>query len=594
MPARPRHRIQRPDANEMTSDETINKSDSELESRLTPSLASSLSTAQLAVVHPFAQSFVVGEQESSSFAISPATAAAATAFATTPSATPTNGKLVSRSRSHQYHSHNPPPARGREGSKRHLQQDRKMEWTNQRHYSQEEVGSRNNAACHPYHGQQRSMKSRAEHQHQQHYGSSHRENHHQRARNTDPDKDYYCSSHHRHYNRYCNCVGSPQQQQYKRKHTSRDDLGFRPASAYSAVSASSGHGGVVGDAAPPAREDTRPRVTTTTTFTFDTSSQSVASTTTATFRKDNVIDLCVYSSSEEDCDDSHRQLPQQRGPPLPSSSRGGQLNHRDFGNGQDASTSACSSGLGGPAAAASAAFASSSATRRMEPPSSEEQPPARGARGHQRVGDNLPSSSPSSSFVGLRSQHPTLQDEMSSASNLIALVGSEPRQREESTHQILWACPSCTLDNPQHFVQCGACRRTNPSLTNKAVQRGVEGGVATGNPSQQPAGWGRHRTFVPSLRVGASGGHQNRPFEYGGEYNFHRSANIISTLPFIKIHDPKRQLPRAKRECPICFEEYKIGDERTSLPCLHGFHRDCVNRWLASKGSCPLCKTSVS
>ena len=398
-----------------------------------------------------------------------------------------------------------------------------------------------------------------------------------------------------------------------------------------AVLASTGHVFGVADATPPARVDTttRPfaaRATTTTTTTFNTSSKSVArpfagihsmysssTTTIATVRNDQIIDLSVYSSSEEDCDDGHCQLPQQQDPPLltrhltSSSSKGGQLNrHRhDFGNGRgDASTSAFSSGLGGPAAAASAALASSSsATRRMEPLSSEVQPPAQGTRAHRR-GDNSPSSSSSSSsFVGLGSQHPTLQDEMSSASNLNFLVGIELRQREEATHQIVWACPSCTLDNPQHFVQCGACCRTNPSLTNGAAQRGAEGCVVTGNPSQQSAdaasvhsgvGWGRDRTFVPSSRVRAWGGHQNWPFEYGGKYNFRRSANIISSLPFIKILDPKRQLPGDKQECPICFEEYKIGDERTTLPCLHGFHRDCVNHWLASKDSCPLCKTSVS
>lgn len=194
-----------------------------------------------------------------------------------------------------------------------------------------------------------------------------------------------------------------------------------------------------------------------------------------------------------------------------------------------------------------------------------------------RIKGRLPSSSSSSSLVvGLGSQHS--QDEMSSAFSLISLVGSEPRQREEGTE---WACPKCTFLNPQRFVQCSACCLINPSLTNGSAQRRAEGEVATGNPSQQPADasvhsgaeWGRTRSLVPS--------------RYG-------DSNIISRLPFIKIHDPKRQLPSDERKCPICMEEYEVGDEITTLPCLHVCHRQCINRWLARKPTCPMCKTSVS
>ena len=81
-------------------------------------------------------------------------------------------------------------------------------------------------------------------------------------------------------------------------------------------------------------------------------------------------------------------------------------------------------------------------------------------------------------------------------------------------------------------------------------------------------------------------------FGDGGE-NRGASSETITSLPVSTIVDPERELPEDKRQCCICLEDFCQGEERTSLPCLHGFHSACVNRWLSSNGSCPVCKTSV-
>ncbi|KAL3769972.1 hypothetical protein ACHAW5_004784 [Stephanodiscus triporus] len=82
-------------------------------------------------------------------------------------------------------------------------------------------------------------------------------------------------------------------------------------------------------------------------------------------------------------------------------------------------------------------------------------------------------------------------------------------------------------------------------------------------------------------------------FGDGGE-NRGASSETISSLPVSTIVDPERELPEDKRQCCICLEDFCRGEGRTSLPCLHGYHTGCVNRWLSSNGSCPVCKTSVS
>uniref|UniRef100_A0A0D9VH66 RING-type E3 ubiquitin transferase n=1 Tax=Leersia perrieri TaxID=77586 RepID=A0A0D9VH66_9ORYZ len=47
-------------------------------------------------------------------------------------------------------------------------------------------------------------------------------------------------------------------------------------------------------------------------------------------------------------------------------------------------------------------------------------------------------------------------------------------------------------------------------------------------------------------------------------------------------------------ECAVCLAELEDGEEARFLPrCGHGFHAGCVDTWLASHSTCPLCRLAV-
>eukprot|EP00741_Cyanophora_paradoxa_P009561 tig00001527_g9260.t1 len=45
--------------------------------------------------------------------------------------------------------------------------------------------------------------------------------------------------------------------------------------------------------------------------------------------------------------------------------------------------------------------------------------------------------------------------------------------------------------------------------------------------------------------------------------------------------------------CALCLSDYEAGELLRRLPCRHAFHAPCIDPWLASKASCPLCAFDV-
>ena len=68
---------------------------------------------------------------------------------------------------------------------------------------------------------------------------------------------------------------------------------------------------------------------------------------------------------------------------------------------------------------------------------------------------------------------------------------------------------------------------------------------------------------------------------------------IVSELPETKIEDINK-LDNDKKNCVICMEDFKKGDKSTNLPCLHMFHTNCIQNWLKTQNTCPICKYKLT
>lgn len=64
---------------------------------------------------------------------------------------------------------------------------------------------------------------------------------------------------------------------------------------------------------------------------------------------------------------------------------------------------------------------------------------------------------------------------------------------------------------------------------------------------------------------------------------------LIQQLPKFRL----KTVPTECSECPICLEEFCVGNEVRGLPCAHNFHVTCIDDWLRLNIKCPRCRCSV-
>ncbi|PKA67049.1 Putative RING-H2 finger protein ATL49 [Apostasia shenzhenica] len=72
----------------------------------------------------------------------------------------------------------------------------------------------------------------------------------------------------------------------------------------------------------------------------------------------------------------------------------------------------------------------------------------------------------------------------------------------------------------------------------------------------------------------------------GVDQSFIDSLPVFLYQTIIGLKDPF--------DCAVCLSEFEADDKLRLLPeCSHAFHIDCIDTWLLSHSSCPLCRRSL-
>ncbi|KAL0710034.1 hypothetical protein Bca4012_017012 [Brassica carinata] len=71
-------------------------------------------------------------------------------------------------------------------------------------------------------------------------------------------------------------------------------------------------------------------------------------------------------------------------------------------------------------------------------------------------------------------------------------------------------------------------------------------------------------------------------------------SSVISSIPLFVYEDDEKEDEEEEEECVICLGLWEVGDFGRKLRyCGHGFHVECIDMWLSSHSTCPLCRSPV-
>ncbi|KAL0784980.1 hypothetical protein Bca101_001225 [Brassica carinata] len=71
-------------------------------------------------------------------------------------------------------------------------------------------------------------------------------------------------------------------------------------------------------------------------------------------------------------------------------------------------------------------------------------------------------------------------------------------------------------------------------------------------------------------------------------------SSVISSIPLFMYDDDKKDEEEEEEECVICLGLWEVGELGRKLrTCGHGFHVECIDMWLSSHSTCPLCRSPV-
>ncbi|KAK7286946.1 hypothetical protein RJT34_22317 [Clitoria ternatea] len=72
------------------------------------------------------------------------------------------------------------------------------------------------------------------------------------------------------------------------------------------------------------------------------------------------------------------------------------------------------------------------------------------------------------------------------------------------------------------------------------------------------------------------------------------TTSVIDSLPLFTFSSVTRRSNAAAGDCAVCLSKFHHHDLLRLLPlCCHAFHAECIDTWLQSNLTCPLCRSSI-
>ena len=82
--------------------------------------------------------------------------------------------------------------------------------------------------------------------------------------------------------------------------------------------------------------------------------------------------------------------------------------------------------------------------------------------------------------------------------------------------------------------------------------------------------------------------------EMENEFRNSRRKDSIAPENSSADEDDEAENEEEKEQCAVCIEDFQVEQEIREVPgCKHRFHLTCVDPWLISNQTCPLCKHNI-
>lgn len=74
-----------------------------------------------------------------------------------------------------------------------------------------------------------------------------------------------------------------------------------------------------------------------------------------------------------------------------------------------------------------------------------------------------------------------------------------------------------------------------------------------------------------------------------------KNININKIIENLNVNIIKDDINKfSDKQCIICLEQFKKGDNYIFLPCMHFFHENCIKKWININNKCPFCNLEIN